>query len=539
MESTELATALQVQTLPALDAGSARRLEALVRRQRLESDAGGLGAVSTGWRTIHVVPDPAGRILASGAVLPLGPASRLGVSMILVDAGEVRGRGLGRQVFEQCLRTSSQATGRVAMLDATPAGEKRSTCSSTSRRPVAPLALGRRRGRRTRPLDRRRGAAHARGAAPLEHAWRPWHACPGPAAHRACWNTSSWHALAPRSCARPRPFVSCAPVAGATQIGPMLAQDELRAAALLARWLDTSPQARLHRCPDAPPRGAPATARRGFVRQRPFARMALGDARRHAAQTHSSSPSPARSSADPPAIPCALRASDAPARASVRQASRSRRIRSRSTPRAGSTRRRQRALTRYYLDAGAGGLAVGVHTTQFAIREARAVRAGAAARRREARSWQRLDRRGAEAAPRRRRLRPRPQQARRARRALARGLGYHAGLLSLAALKGARDGRAHRPLRGRRRRDPAGRLLPPAGGRRPRSAARVLARASPRSTTSSRSRSRRSTATARSTCPRPRRGARRGARRALHRQRRPHRARPGHAVRCRCATASR
>jgi len=32
--------------------------------------------------------------------------------------------------------------------------------------------------------------------------------------------------------------------------------------------------------------------------------------------------------------------------------------------------RRQRALTRYYLDAAAGGLAVGVHTTQFAIREA-------------------------------------------------------------------------------------------------------------------------------------------------------------------------
>ncbi|MBC8350108.1 MAG: hypothetical protein H8E24_16020 [Verrucomicrobia bacterium] len=29
----------------------------------------------------------------------------------------------------------------------------------------------------------------------------------------------------------------------------------------------------------------------------------------------------------------------------------------------------QRALTRYYLDAGVGGLAVGVHTTQFAIRE--------------------------------------------------------------------------------------------------------------------------------------------------------------------------
>jgi hypothetical protein len=33
--------------------------------------------------------------------------------------------------------------------------------------------------------------------------------------------------------------------------------------------------------------------------------------------------------------------------------------------------RRQRALTRYYMDAGAGGVAVGVHTTQFAIRDPR------------------------------------------------------------------------------------------------------------------------------------------------------------------------
>src|SRR5262245_58778775 len=31
--------------------------------------------------------------------------------------------------------------------------------------------------------------------------------------------------------------------------------------------------------------------------------------------------------------------------------------------------RRQIALTRYYCDAGAGGVAVGVHTTQFAIRD--------------------------------------------------------------------------------------------------------------------------------------------------------------------------
>ena len=32
-------------------------------------------------------------------------------------------------------------------------------------------------------------------------------------------------------------------------------------------------------------------------------------------------------------------------------------------------RESQRAISRYYVDAGSGGLAVGVHSTQFAIRE--------------------------------------------------------------------------------------------------------------------------------------------------------------------------
>jgi len=39
------------------------------------------------------------------------------------------------------------------------------------------------------------------------------------------------------------------------------------------------------------------------------------------------------------------------------------------TPERKLDERHQRALTRYYLAAGAGGVAVGVHTTQFAIRE--------------------------------------------------------------------------------------------------------------------------------------------------------------------------
>ena len=49
--------------------------------------------------------------------------------------------------------------------------------------------------------------------------------------------------------------------------------------------------------------------------------------------------------------------------------------------------RRQRALTRYYLDAGAGGLAVGVHATQFAIREVGLYEPVLALAARTAREW--------------------------------------------------------------------------------------------------------------------------------------------------------
>src|SRR5512132_4702245 len=41
------------------------------------------------------------------------------------------------------------------------------------------------------------------------------------------------------------------------------------------------------------------------------------------------------------------------------------------TPHRTLDERHQRALTRYYVAAGAGGIAVGVHTTQFEIRDPR------------------------------------------------------------------------------------------------------------------------------------------------------------------------
>ena len=94
--------------------------------------------------------------------------------------------------------------------------------------------------------------------------------------------------------------------------------------------------------------------------------------------------------------------------------------------------RRQRALTRYYLDAGARGLAVGVHTTQFAIREACLFEPVLELAMRPAADWSRAT------AVMIAGLSGRTAQAVREAQ-VARGLGYHAGLLSLAALEGASE----------------------------------------------------------------------------------------------------
>jgi hypothetical protein len=94
--------------------------------------------------------------------------------------------------------------------------------------------------------------------------------------------------------------------------------------------------------------------------------------------------------------------------------------------------RRQRALTRYYLDAGARGLAVGVHTTQFAIREAGLFEPVLELALRTAADW------ASEAPIMIAGLTGRTAQAVKEAQ-VARGLGYHAGLLSLAALKGASE----------------------------------------------------------------------------------------------------
>jgi dihydrodipicolinate synthase/N-acetylneuraminate lyase len=92
--------------------------------------------------------------------------------------------------------------------------------------------------------------------------------------------------------------------------------------------------------------------------------------------------------------------------------------------------RRQRALARYYLDAGSGGLAVGVHSTQFAIREQGLYEPVLSLAMETTRAW--TQRPVVMIAG----LAGRTAQAKREAE-VARGLGYHAGMLSLAAMKDA------------------------------------------------------------------------------------------------------
>lgn len=99
--------------------------------------------------------------------------------------------------------------------------------------------------------------------------------------------------------------------------------------------------------------------------------------------------------------------------------------------------RRQRALMRYYIAAGAGGLAVGVHTTQFAIRDPR-VGLFKPVLQLAAEEMDRADRTRSEPLIRVGGICGETAQALREAQLLV-DLGYSAGLLSLAALKAADD----------------------------------------------------------------------------------------------------
>jgi dihydrodipicolinate synthase/N-acetylneuraminate lyase len=92
--------------------------------------------------------------------------------------------------------------------------------------------------------------------------------------------------------------------------------------------------------------------------------------------------------------------------------------------------KRQRALSRYYIDAGSGGLAVGVHATQFAIRDVGLYEPVLKLAMEEAQGW--AKRPLVMIAGLAGKTEPAKAEAR-----LASALGYHCGMLSLGSMKGA------------------------------------------------------------------------------------------------------
>jgi GNAT superfamily N-acetyltransferase len=255
-----------VQVLERLDAHALAMLEDLVVQS-------GWNQTGNDWRvfgrhgTVSVVHDAAGRIVASGAVLPMGAALQGGtvawISMILVTPA-LRGQGLGRAVFEDSLRRA-QALGHLPMLDATPQGE---------------------------PLYRKFG---------FEPVWRLTRWRRGAVAHRTPappFEDADLDSLAELDAQalgfrRPgllgelagRPDSRCVRHAAAIgvmragriahQIGPVLAPDESSAAGLLQRMAGALEGPVMIDAADDSTAFGRALADLGFERQRTFTRMAL------------------------------------------------------------------------------------------------------------------------------------------------------------------------------------------------------------------------------------------------------------------------
>lgn len=264
MANTE-SRSIEVGTLSALTPDSQAMLDALVVQSHWNQTPQDW-AIFAQLGSIHVVRDEHGRIIASGAVLPLGDSAAW-ISLILVTP-EFRGQGLGRAVFEHCLK-EVQAMKRTAMLDATPDGERLYSQYSFA-------SLWR--------LTR----WHRAGVPGIEPGARP-HTPTAPETITALDAQAlgfARHALLANLMARNdtdvvRHAQAIAIVrAGrvARHIGPLLASDELAAANLLSNIAGATAEPLFIDVPDDHPLMREHLYAAGFTPQRGFARMALGEA---------------------------------------------------------------------------------------------------------------------------------------------------------------------------------------------------------------------------------------------------------------------
>ena len=246
------------------------------------SDAAGWNQSADDWSffiaagAVFGVRDEAGTLVATAAALPYDDTAGW-ISMVLVDPAH-RHRGIASQLVDACVRSLREA-GRSAVLDATPAGAAvyakigfvagfaferwegeggETIAATTSESDIAAA-----------PAQADTLIALDRSARSTPLALRSFLARPA---------TRAW--LAPRGDG----FALRRAGRRAAQVGPIVAGDDAAALALLELALDDVAGRVFIDVPVDRTAIADALTRRRFVRQRPFVRMALGDARAAAAR---------------------------------------------------------------------------------------------------------------------------------------------------------------------------------------------------------------------------------------------------------------
>lgn len=268
MASTE--SAPEVQRLAALTPGNLLALDDLVVQS-------GWNQVCADWDvfwrqgSIGVVRDVERRIIASGALLPLGAdsdgASIAWISMILVAPSQ-RGRGHGAAVFEHCLRVA-QGGGHTPMLDATPLGEP--LYRQFGFQPTWRLTRWRRGA--TRAGESAVGAASAGTLEDLVKLDARALAFSRPVLLAELQGRSD------SVCMRHSGAIGLVRVGRvAHHIGPLLSSDEADAIGLLRRMCDALSGPVLIDAPSDRPAFAQALSSAGFAPQREFTRMGLASA---------------------------------------------------------------------------------------------------------------------------------------------------------------------------------------------------------------------------------------------------------------------
>jgi hypothetical protein len=257
--------------------------EALPLALMSESDIAGCMALSAeaGWNqaaedwalfmrhgTVFGLPGADGQPVATGAILPLSDAFAW-VSMVLVTAAQRRCR-IGTSILETCC-AELKRRGLVAVLDATPAGER-------VYRPlgfVPQFALTRWQGQGGAGATLPAGVQPMRADDLAAVVAIDAAACGAPRE----FLLRSFLSRAPQLAfvfADSASFALARPGRIATQIGPIVAADEDAAAALLAAALGVASGPVFLDVADRWKQLADLLKKRGFTVQRPFLRMALG-----------------------------------------------------------------------------------------------------------------------------------------------------------------------------------------------------------------------------------------------------------------------